>query len=198
MIVVQVLFQVTVYELQFKTTAFCNKTTVSNVMELVSSVYDLPKVNLISGYITLFIRMLLKYIIVFTGRSRNLLEFPKSRVTEDGGLNSVDQDDEVKFISDMAELLQFHNPLVGDHDYEPPPLKRSRVDDKVEDIKPSLLSSGKDYIVPPSDEIWPPPPTPGDSRISNMIEKALGEEMKVNISDAGGTRTVVLQVPKEQ
>jgi hypothetical protein len=110
----------------------------------------------------------------------------------------VDQDDEAKFISDMAELLQFHNPLVGDHDYEPPPLKRSHIDDTVEDIKPSLLSSGKDYIGPPSDEIWPPPPAPGDSHISNMIEKALGEEMKVNISDAGGMRTVVLQVPKEQ
>jgi hypothetical protein len=112
----------------------------------------------------------------------------------------MDQDDEAKFISDMAELLQFHNPLVGDHDYEPPPLKRSRIDDKVEDIMPSLVSSGKEYIVPPSDEIWPPPPppSPGDSHISNMIEKSLGEEMMVNISDAGGTRTVVLQVPKEQ
>jgi hypothetical protein len=31
-----------------------------------------------------------------------------------------------------------------------------------------------------------------------MIENALGEEMKVNISDAGGMRTVLLQVPKEQ
>lgn len=113
-------------------------------------------------------------------------------------MKSVDQDDEAKFISDMAELLHFNNPLVGDHDYEPPPLKRSRIDDKVEDIKPSLLSSGKDYIIPPSDEIWPPPPTPGDSRVSSMIEKAMGEEMMVNISDAGGMRTVVLQVPKEQ
>lgn len=97
----------------------------------------------------------------------------------------------------MAELLQFHNPLVGDHDYDPPPLKRSRIDDRLEDIKPSVLSAGKDYTVPPSEEIWPPP-APGDSHISSMIEKALGEEMKVNISDSGGTRTVVLQVPKEQ
>jgi hypothetical protein len=97
----------------------------------------------------------------------------------------------------MAELLQFNNPLVGDHDYEPPPLKRSRIDEKPEDIKPSLLSAGKNYIVPPPDEIWPPP-GPEDGHFSNILEKALGEEMKVNISNDGGTRTVVLQVPKEQ
>jgi len=131
------------------------------------------------------------------GRSRNLLEFPKKGLSEDGSMNSADQDDEAKFIADMAELLQFNNPVVDDHDYEVPPLKRFRTDERPEDIKPSLLSAGKDYIVPPPDEIWPPP-APGDNRITNMIEKALGEEMKVNISDAGGMRTVVLQVPKEQ
>jgi len=131
------------------------------------------------------------------GRSRNLLEFPKKGLSEDGSLNSADQDDEAKFIADMAELLQFNNPVVGDHDYEVPPIKRFRTDERPEDIKPSLLSAGKDYIVPPPDEIWPPP-APGDNHITNMIEKALGEEMKVNISDAGGMRTVVLQVPKEQ
>lgn len=131
------------------------------------------------------------------GRSRNLLEFPKTGLSEDGCMNSAEQDDEAKFIADMAELLQFNNPVMGDHDYEVPPLKRSRTDERPEDTKPSLLSAGKDYIVPPPDEIWPPP-APGDSHISNMIEKALGEEMKVNISDAGGMRTVVLQVPKEQ
>jgi len=133
----------------------------------------------------------------FTGRSRNLLEFPKKGLSEDGSMNSADQDDEAKFIADMAELLQFNNPAVGDHDYEVPPLKRFRTDERPEDIKPSLLSAGRDYIVPPPDEIWPPP-APGDNHITNMIEKALGEEMKVNISDAGGMRTVVLQVPKEQ
>lgn len=131
------------------------------------------------------------------GRSRNLLEFPKKGLSEDGSMNSADQDDEAKFIADMAELLQFNNPVAGDHDYEVPPIKRFRTDERPEDIKPSLLSAGKDYIVPPPDEIWPPP-APGDNHITNMIEKALGEEMKVNITDAGGMRTVVLQVPKEQ
>lgn len=124
------------------------------------------------------------------------MEFPKG-LSEDGCTNSADQDDEAKFIADMAELLQFNNPVLGDHDYEVPPLKRSRTDERPEDIKSSLLSAGKDYIVPPPDEIWPPPAL-GDNHITNMIEKALGEEMKVNISDAGGMRTVVLQVPKEQ
>jgi hypothetical protein len=146
----------------------------------------------------MFIRATLKHaILLFIGRSRNLLEFPKSRVSEDGTFSSFDQDEEAKFISDMAELLQFNNPLVDDHDYEPPPSKRSHIEEKPEDIKPSLLSAGKNYIVPPPDETWPPP-IPEDGHIGNMLEKALGEEMKVNISDAGGTRTVVLQVPKEQ
>jgi hypothetical protein len=96
----------------------------------------------------------------------------------------------------MAELLQFNNPSAGDHDYEPPP-KRSRVDEKPEDINPSLLSVGKNYIVPPPDEIWPPS-APEDGHISNIVEKTLGEEMKLNISNDGGTRTVLLPVPKEQ
>ncbi|XP_069697342.1 cyclic AMP-responsive element-binding protein 3-like protein 1 [Periplaneta americana] len=134
------------------------------------------------------------------GRSRNLLEFPKSAVGDEGSIGSGEQDiskeDEAKFISDMAELLKMHNPVVGDHDYGAPPLKRTRKDDILEDIKPSQLPGGKDYIVPP-DEVWPPSAA-GDNVIGNTIEKALGEEVKVNITDAGGTRTVVLQVPKEQ
>jgi hypothetical protein len=134
-------------------------------------------------------------ILLFIGRSRNLLEFPKSKVSEDGTFSNFDQDNAAKFISDMAQLLQLSNPLVDDHDYEPPPIKRSRVEEKPEDIRLSLLSAGKNYTVPPPDEIWTPP-APEDVRISNMLEKALGEAMKVNILD--GTRTVVLQVPKEQ
>ncbi|PNF32454.1 hypothetical protein B7P43_G04887 [Cryptotermes secundus] len=130
------------------------------------------------------------------GRSRNLLEFPESRVSEDGTFSSSDQDDAAKFISDMAQLLQFSNPLVVDHDYEPP-IKRSHIKEKPEDITSSLLYADKNYIVPPPDEIWPPP-APEDGHIRNMLEKELGEQMTVNISDSGGTRTVVLQVPKEQ
>ena len=131
-----------------------------------------------------------------SGRSRNLLEFPKPKVAEDVNMNvdlESSKEDEVQFLSDMAELIQMSNPLVNDHDYDPPPIKRSRVIEKTEDIKSSLLSVGKDYLVPPSDEIWPPP-SPGDK----VVEKALEEEIKVNISDAGGTRTIVLKVPKEQ
>ncbi|KAJ9593430.1 hypothetical protein L9F63_015016 [Diploptera punctata] len=128
------------------------------------------------------------------GRSRNLLEFAKTNVGET--VNVMDREsskeDEMKFLSDMAELVQMTNPLMNDHDYDPPPLKRSRMIERTEDIQPSLLSAGKDYIVPPSDEIWPPP-SPGDK----VIEKALTEEMKVNISDAGGTRTIVLQLKHE-
>ncbi|PSN31313.1 hypothetical protein C0J52_14622 [Blattella germanica] len=135
-----------------------------------------------------------------SGRTtRSLLELPKSKISEEVGVigDVESKEDEAKFLSDMAELLQLSNPLLGDHDYDPPPLKRSRVGDGTDDVKPSLLSAGKDYMAPPPDEIWPPP-SPGDKTIGRAMEKMLGEEMKVNISDAGGTRTVVLQVPKEQ
>ncbi|PNF18234.1 hypothetical protein B7P43_G16769 [Cryptotermes secundus] len=90
----------------------------------------------------------------------------------------------------MAQLLRFNNLLVDDHDYEPP-IKRSHIEETPEDITSSLLYAGKNYIIPPPDEIWPPP-EPEDGHISNMLEKHLGEQMKVNISDSGGTRTVVL------
>ncbi|XP_023721736.1 cyclic AMP-responsive element-binding protein 3-like protein 2 [Cryptotermes secundus] len=102
------------------------------------------------------------------GHSRNLLEFPESRVSEDGTFSSSNQDDAAMFISDMAELLQFNNPLVGDCDYEPP-TKRSYTEEKPKDIMSSLLYAGINYIVPPADEIWPPP-APEDGHISNTLE----------------------------
>ncbi|PNF26778.1 hypothetical protein B7P43_G17925, partial [Cryptotermes secundus] len=87
------------------------------------------------------------------GHSRNLLEFPESRVSEDGTSSSSDQDDAAKFISDMAELLQFNSPLVGDCDYEPP-TKRSHAEETPQYIMSSLLYAGVNYIPPPADEIW--------------------------------------------
>jgi hypothetical protein len=79
---------------------------------------------------------------LFIGRSRDLLEFPESRVSGDGTFSSSAQDDAANFISDIAQLLQFNNPLVGDQDYEPP-IKRSRIEQKPEDITSSLLYAGK-------------------------------------------------------
>jgi hypothetical protein len=64
-------------------------------------------------------------------------------------MNSADQSHAAKLMADMAEFLQFNsNPVVGDHDYEGPPLKRFRTDERPENTKPSLLSAGKDYIAP--------------------------------------------------
>ena len=132
----------------------------------------------------LFIRVTLKHVIfLFIGRSRNLLEFPESGVSEDGTFSSSDQDDAAKFISDMAELMQFCSPVVGDHDYEPPS-KRSRIEETPEYTTSSVLYAGENYVVPPPDEIWPPPALE-DGYINNFLEELLGEQMNVNISDAG-------------
>jgi hypothetical protein len=95
---------------------------------------------------------------LFIGQSRNLLEFPESWVPGDGTFSSSDEDDIAEFLPDMAELLQFNNPLVDDHDYEPP-VKRSCIEEKPEDVMSSLLYAGINYIVPP--------PAPEDGHISN-------------------------------
>jgi hypothetical protein len=76
---------------------------------------------------------------LFIGHSRNLLEFPESWVPGDGTFSSSDQDDAAQFIPDMAELLQLNIPLLGDQNYEPP-IKRSCIEEKPEDITSCITS----------------------------------------------------------
>ncbi|XP_031837237.1 uncharacterized protein LOC116429016 [Nomia melanderi] len=116
------------------------------------------------------------------------------------------------------ELLQEVEGLL-DHDYSPviqPPLyKRPRMD-----MEPSpkcvlssdhvggtlcgrqesaIFKSGRKYIEPPLDDVWPPP-NPGGQKNGKVVDKleALTNELKINISDSEGTRTVLLKVPQEQ
>lgn len=51
----------------------------------------------------------------------------------------------------------------------------------------------KEFIIPDVDDEW----IPNKSAILDKIE-SITTEVKVNISDAKGTRTVVIQVPKEK
>lgn len=55
------------------------------------------------------------------------------------------------------------------------------------------------FIEPPLDDVWPPP-KPGGEIATKIVDKleALTNELKINISDADGTRTVLLKVPQEQ
>ncbi|KZC08658.1 PREDICTED: cyclic AMP response element-binding protein A-like [Dufourea novaeangliae] len=114
------------------------------------------------------------------------------------------------------ELLQEVEGLL-DHDYSPviqPPLyKRPRMD-----MEPALkcvssshhvggtlcgrqdaqmLKSGRKYIEPSLDDVWPPPNLGGQKKVVDKLE-ALTNELKINISDSEGTRTVLLKVPQEQ
>lgn len=115
------------------------------------------------------------------------------------------------------ELLQEVEGLL-DHDYSPaiqPPLyKRPRMDTE---SAPKYVSSSdhvggtlcgkqdtfskssRKYIEPPLDDVWPPP-NPGGQRSAKVFDKleALTNELKINISDSEGTRTVLLKVPQEQ
>ena len=114
------------------------------------------------------------------------------------------------------ELLQEVEGLI-DHDYSPiqmPVYKRLRFDTEPapkyvssSDIVGGTLGSKKDgintkptrkYIEPPLDDDWPPP-KPGGTSETKYVDKleALTNELKINISDVEGTRTVFLKVPQE-
>lgn len=116
------------------------------------------------------------------------------------------------------ELLQEVEGLL-DHDYSPaiqPPLyKRARME--IEPATKCATSSEhvggtlrrrqevtrakpmKKYIEPPLDDVWPPP-NPGGQKNTKVVDKleALTNELKINISDSEGTRTVLVKVPQEQ
>lgn len=116
------------------------------------------------------------------------------------------------------ELLQEVEGLL-DHDYSPalqvPLSKRPRYDSEpvqkygsaldhvggtlgsksgLLDVKP-----GRKYIEPPLDDVWPPP-KPGELPEMKVVDKLEGltNELKINISDTEGTRTILLKVPQEQ
>ena len=116
------------------------------------------------------------------------------------------------------ELLQEVEGLL-DHDYSPavpmPANKRPRYD--LEQV--SKYASRSDHIGgtlpqtvdypspkltrqlfdPPLDDDWPPPKPGGGQPVVKVVDKleALTNELKINISDADGTRTILLKVPQE-
>ncbi|KAG7210496.1 hypothetical protein KM043_012017 [Ampulex compressa] len=107
------------------------------------------------------------------------------------------------------ELLQEVEGLM-DHDYSPmiqmPPHKRPRLEaSATEHVGGTLVAReeptipSKKYIDPPLDDVWPPP-NPGGQKGAKVVDKleALTNELKINISDSEGTRTVLLKVPQEQ
>ncbi|XP_015594688.1 cyclic AMP response element-binding protein A [Cephus cinctus] len=115
------------------------------------------------------------------------------------------------------ELLQEVEGLL-DHDYSPvvqvPPHKRARYEvEPGPKYSPSSdhvggtllgLKTERNYIEPPLDDVWPPPPPPEPPTIGKnglkTVDKleALTNELKINISDADGTRTVLLKVPNSE
>lgn len=183
----------------------------------------------------------------FSGRTRSLLS--KSNFQEEC---SSTEEEEIKPSDDMQDLLKIRSSkwspdgenlsdrsrkssvgsstsgydspphFLADHDYDPPPSKRSRFRfddhnirfDNFESYNDLLLK--KNFIVPPVDDAWPekiekevkPPKrfiipdvddewVPNKSALVDRIE-SITTEVKVNISDSKGTRTVVIQVPKEK
>ncbi|XP_014601282.1 PREDICTED: cyclic AMP response element-binding protein A-like [Polistes canadensis] len=121
------------------------------------------------------------------------------------------------------ELLQEVEGLL-DHDYSPvvhmPPYKRPRIENEANNQKfaassdqiggilgsllgnhemPFMKPSNRKYIEPPLDDVWPPP-NPGGKTEPKVVDKleALTNELKINISDLEGTRTVLVKVPHEQ
>lgn len=105
--------------------------------------------------------------------------------------------------------------FLADHDYDPPPAKKSRF--RFEGLKETEEEAlRKKFIIPPVDDVWPKSEgeevkkpkefiipdiddkwVPNHSILADKIE-SLTTEVKVNISDSKGTRTVVIHVPKEQ
>ncbi|KAF7990053.1 hypothetical protein HCN44_008996 [Aphidius gifuensis] len=139
------------------------------------------------------------------GRSRSLL-FSKQLLDED-------------FHQYGEELLQEFEGLL-DHDYnspiaQMPACKRPRYDnDKCNKYSASMDHVGgtlnkqldtqnvklsRKYIEPPLDDVWPPPKQ-NIAKPAKIVDKleALTNELKINISDADGTRTVLVKVPQEQ
>jgi cell division septum initiation protein DivIVA len=140
------------------------------------------------------------------GRSRSLL-FTKQQLDEE-------------FQQCGEELLQEFEGLL-DHDYncpiaQVPPYKRSRSDNnqstnkyiasmdhvggtlnQKSDLPDAKLS--RKFIDQPLDDVWPPP-KPGGAQSAKIVDKleAITNELKINISDSDGTRTVLLKVPQEQ
>lgn len=118
------------------------------------------------------------------------------------------------------ELLQEVEGLL-DHDYSPviqmPLYKRARIDNEAASspkyissmnhvggtlgLKPysAISKTDKQYIEPPLDDIWPPP-NPGGQNTAKIINKieTLTNELKINISDTEGTRTVLVQMPHDK
>lgn len=113
------------------------------------------------------------------------------------------------------ELLQEVEGLL-DHDYSPAiqiPYKRPRIDSETTpkyisstnhvggtlDSKPDLaISKKKQYIEPPLDDTWPPPNPGGQKTVKVDKLEALTNELKINISDAEGTRTVRVKMPHDK
>jgi hypothetical protein len=144
------------------------------------------------------------FYVLIVGRSRTLL-YTKQLMDED-----LQQYGE--------ELLQEVEGLL-DHDYSPaiqmPAYKRPRIDRETTPkyvssinhvggtlgLKPDLAISKtkKQYIEPPLDDTWPPP-NPGGVQKTVKVDKleTLTNELKINISDAEGTRTVLVKMPHDK
>ncbi|XP_066994078.2 cyclic AMP-responsive element-binding protein 3-like protein 3 [Anabrus simplex] len=116
------------------------------------------------------------------GRSRSLLFSPSTIPDE---VCPLSKEDNIKFEKEdilskfeKEDILKEQNriSLLDDHDYDPPPSKYAR-----------LMTEEPPYVVPP---------LPGGS-LQGKVE-AVVEDLKMNVSDRNGPRSVVLQVPKEQ
>ncbi|EFN83508.1 cAMP-responsive element-binding protein 3-like protein 4 [Harpegnathos saltator] len=140
------------------------------------------------------------------GRSRTLLYTKQQLMDEE-----LQQCDE--------ELLQEVEGLL-DHDYGPviqmPLCKRARLESETAPkyissvnhvggtlgSKPDVLASkaARKYIEPPLDDVWPPPNPGGPKTAARVVDKleALANELKINISDIEGTRTVLVKMPHEK
>ena len=83
-----------------------------------------------------------------------------------------------KLIADLEHLLQFR-----------PKQQEENLIDEDELFGPSSPKRSRHLIIPPLDDVWPPPPEP-DGQMKITVN-----DFKMNFSDAGGTRTIVL--PKD-
>ncbi|KAL0123815.1 hypothetical protein PUN28_005976 [Cardiocondyla obscurior] len=115
------------------------------------------------------------------------------------------------------ELLQEVEGLL-DHDYSPiiqmSPYKRARIDSETTpkfvssighvggtlDLKPNFVISKtkKRYIEPPLDDTWPPPNPGGQKTVKVEKLEAPTNELKINISDTEGTRTVFVKMSHDK
>lgn len=138
-----------------------------------------------------------------SGRTRSLLS--SETVIEDEVL-SLGSEQEIP--AELHELLRFNDldssdssdssrksswssapHFLADHDYGPPPAKRQHFEGKdynAEDPWPAP----KKLIVPDVDDEWLPK--------AGALADSITTEVKVNVSDGSGTRTLVVQVPREK